>query len=188
MSAIGQWLVHAFSVAGVFLAWTACALLCAGGLLLSALSVSGTWLVLAAAGLAAFLTNPGQFPGWPVLAGMTAVCAAVDAIEWFAAAWGVRRRGGSRAAGWMALLGSLGGMILGSVLIPVPLLGGLIGMLAGSFTLVYWTEKRRLQRIDHAAHIATGAVLAGMAVLLLKVAATVGLILWLAGGLLIQRG
>ena len=86
------------------------------------------------------------------------------------------------------LLGSLGGMILGSLLIPVPLLGGLIGMLAGSFTLVYWTEKRRLQRIDHAAHIATGAVLAGMAVLLLKVAATAGLILWLAGGLLIQRG
>lgn len=183
MSAIGQWLMHVLSATGIFLAWTACALLCAGGLLLSALSVSGTWLVLAAAGLAAALTGPDAFPGWPMLATSAAVCAAVDVIEWFAAAWGVRRRGGSRAAGWMALLGSLGGMMLGSVLIPVPLLGGLIGMLAGSFALVYWTEKRRLQRIDHAAHIATGAVLAGMSVLLLKVAATAGLLLWLAAGL-----
>ena len=183
MSEIGAALMQWMSVAGVFLAWTACALLCAGGLLLSALSVSGTWLVLAAAGLAAALTGPDAFPAWPVLAGMAAVCAAVDVIEWFAAAWGVRRRGGSRAAGWMALLGSLGGMLLGSALIPVPLVGGLIGMMAGSFALVYWTEKRRLQRIDHAAHIATGAVLAGMSMLLLKVAATAGLILWLAGGL-----
>ena len=56
-------------------------------------------------------------------------------------------------------------------------------MLAGSFALVYWTEKHRLQKADAAAHIATGAVLAGMAMLLLKVAATTALILWLVLGL-----
>ena len=176
--AIQQGLAHM----GVFLAWTGCVLLCLGGLLLAVFSISGTWLVGLAALLAAALTGPDQFPAWPVLLGMFAVCAAVDILEWFAASWGVRRRGGSAAAGWMALIGSLGGAILGGMVVPV--LGSLVGMLAGSFALVYWTENRRLKHVEHAAHIATGAVLAGMAMLLLKVVATAGLIFWLAAGLL----
>ena len=176
--AIQQGLAHM----GVFLAWTGCVLLCLGGLVLAVFSISGTWLVGIAALLAAALTGPDQFPAWPALLGMFSVCAVVDIIEWFAASWGVRRRGGSAAAGWMALLGSLGGAILGGMVVPV--LGSLVGMMAGSFALVYWIEMRRLKQSDHAAHIATGAVLAGMSMLLLKVVATAGLILWLAAGLL----
>lgn len=183
MTVVWNTLQHALAAAGIFLAWTACALLCLGGLFLSALSISGTWLIAAAALLAAALTGPEQFPAWPTLLGMLALCATIDILEWFAASWGVRRRGGSTAAGWMALLGSLGGMILGSLLIPIPLIGGILGMMAGSFSLVYWVEKRRLQKTEHAAHIATGAVLAGMAMLLLKVLASASLILWLAAGL-----
>ena len=176
--AIQQGLAHT----GLFLAWTGCVLLCLGGLLLAVFSISGTWLVGIAALIAAALTGPDQFPAWPALLGMFAVCASVDIIEWFAASWGVRRRGGYAAAGWMALLGSLAGAILGGMVVPV--LGSLVGMMAGSFALVYWTEKRRLKQSDHAAHIATGAVLAGMAMLLLKVVATASLIIWLAAGLL----
>ena len=183
MSEIGAALMHWASVAGIFLAWAACGVLCLGGLLLAVFSISGTWLVLGAAIGAALLTGPGEFPGWPVLLAFGAVCAAVDIIEWFAAAWGVRRRGGSAAAGWMALLGSLGGAILGGMVVPV--LGSLVGMMLGSFALVYVTERRRLQRADQAAHVARGAVLAGISVLLLKVVATASLVLWLALGLLL---
>ena len=183
MSEVAAALMHWASVAGVFLAWTACALLCLGGLVLAVFSISGTWLVLGAAIGAALLTGPGEFPGWPALLAFGAVCAAVDIIEWFAAAWGVRRRGGSAAAGWMALLGSLAGAILGGMIVPV--LGSLVGMLLGSFALVYATERRRLRRADQAAHVARGAVLAGISVLFLKVAATAGLVLWLAVGLLL---
>ena len=183
MSEVAAALMHWTSVAGVFLAWTACALLCLGGLVLAVFSISGTWLVLGAAIGAALLTGPGEFPGWPALLAFGAVCAAVDIIEWFAAAWGVRRRGGSAAAGWMALLGSLAGAILGGMVFPV--IGSLIGMLLGSFTLVFLVEKRRLQKADRAAHIATGAVLAGISVLLLKVVTTAGLVVWLAAGILL---
>jgi uncharacterized protein YqgC (DUF456 family) len=183
MSEVAAALLHGASVAGVFLAWTACALLCLGGLILAVFSISGTWLVLGAAIGAALLTGPGEFPGWPALLAFGAVCAAVDIIEWFAAAWGVRRRGGSAAAGWMALLGSLAGAILGGMIVPV--LGSLVGMLLGSFALVYLAERRRLQRADQAAHVARGAVLAGISVLLLKILATAALVLWLAAGLLL---
>ena len=184
MTASWQAFQHALAASGLFLAWFACVLLCLGGMVLSSFSLSGTWLVLSAAAAAHFLVVAGSFPGWPTLAGMLVVCISVDAAEWFAASWGVRRRGGSRAAGWMALLGSLGGMLLGSLLIPVPLVGGLVGMLAGSFGLVYWVEMRRLQNADRATHVATGAVLAGVSMLLLKIAATAFLVLWLAIGLL----
>ena len=183
MSDIGPTLLQWLSVAGVFLAWTACALLCLGGLILAVFSISGTWLVLGAAIGAAFLTGPGEFPAWPALLTFGAVCAAVDIVEWFAASWGVRRRGGSAAAGWFALLGSLGGAILGGMVVPV--LGSLVGMLLGSFALVYLAERRRLKKNAPAAHVARGAVLAGISVLLLKVAATAGLVLWLAAGLLL---
>ncbi|NCA81694.1 MAG: DUF456 domain-containing protein [Opitutae bacterium] len=182
MSGLWATLLSWLSGAGVFFAWTACVLLCLGGLVLAVFSISGTWLVLGAAIGAALLTGPGEFPGWPALLGMFAVCAAVDLLEWFAASWGVRRRGGSRSAGWMALLGSLGGMILGGMVVPI--LGSLVGMMIGSFALVYWTENRRLKQSDHAAHIATGAVLANMSMLLLKVFTTAGLVLGLAAGLL----
>ena len=73
----GTWL----SVAGVFLAWTACGLLCLGGLFLSVFSISGTWLVLGAAIGAALLTDSNSFPGWPTLISMGVVCVAVDVIE-----------------------------------------------------------------------------------------------------------
>ena len=183
MTAVWHALQQGLAHTGLFLAWTGCVLLCLGGLLLAVFSISGTWLVGIAALLAAALTGPDQFPAWPSLLGMFAVCAAVDIIEWFAASWGVRRRGGSAAAGWMALLGSLGGAILGGMVVPV--LGSLVGMLLGSFALVYVTERRRLQRADQAAHVARGAVLAGISVLLLKVVATASLVLWLAAGLLL---
>jgi uncharacterized protein YqgC (DUF456 family) len=183
MSNLFDLLLSWLAAGGVFLGWTACILLCLGGLLLAVFSISGTWLVLAAAALAAVLTGPAQFPGWPVIIGMAAVCAAVDIIEWFAASWGVRRRGGSRAAGWLALLGTIAGAILGGMVVPI--LGSLVGMMIGSFALVYWSENRRLRHTAHAAHIATGAVLAAMSVLILKVLATSALTLWLTAGLLL---
>ena len=185
MSAFWQLLLDWLATGGVFLAWIACVLLCLGGLVLSALSISGTWLVLAAGGVAALLTSSAEFPHGLTLLGMAALCASVDIIEWFAASWGVRRRGGSRTAGWLALLGSIEGMILGTLLIPIPIAGGLIGMMVGSFTLVYWAEKHRLQQTTQATHIATGAVLAGISVLFLKITVTATLVLWLAIGLLI---
>ncbi len=182
MSGIWSAIQQGLAGTGLFLAWSLCALLCLGGLLISVLSISGTWLVLAATIIAALLTGAGQFPGWITLSGFLVICIGVELFEWSAASWGVRRRGGSSAAGWMALLGSISGMIIGNIVFPI--IGGLIGMMVCSFSLVYWTEKRRLQHATHAQHIAFGAVLAGISVLLVKVLVTMTLMIWLLAGLL----
>lgn len=145
-------------------------------LLLSCLSISGTWLVaLLAAGTVFWRPTAA---GWWTVAVFLAVSVLVEGAEFLAGAWGVQRRGGSRLAGFAALAGGLAGLALGA-LIPIPVIGPLIGMLAGSFALAYAVERRRLQQHDQAAHIASGAVLARLLIILLKVGATLAMILYL---------
>ena len=167
--------------AGLVSGWIAVALLCLGGVALSCLTLSGTWLVVAATGLAAWLGGTA-FPGWVTIVVFILLALAVEAFEWLAGLWGVQRRGGSAAAGWAAMGGGLLGMVAGSAL---TFLGGLVGMILGSFLAAYAVERRRLQSHDPALHIAMGTVIARILVLLIKVGATLTMIGILAFGLLL---
>lgn len=172
-------LTAAAQTAGHWLAWVAVWMLCAFGLLLSAVGISGMWLVVVAAAVAVPLGGPG-FPSWWTV-GMFAVAAAVvDGCEWFASHVGVRRRGGSRLAGLAAMAGGLVGMVAGSFIVPV--IGSLLGMMAGSFGFAYAVERRRLRAASPASQIATGALLAVVFVLFLKVTVTLVLAVWLVAG------
>jgi uncharacterized protein YqgC (DUF456 family) len=166
----------------VWAGWAVVVALCLGGLALSALSISGTWLVTAAAALAAPLSGDG-FPGWGTVAVFAGLSLAVEGIEAVAGAWGITRRGGSRLAAAAALIGGLAGLLAGS-LIPIPVVGSLLGMMAGSFVLAFLVESRR-RDVDGAVSVAWGAVLARLAVLLLKAAATLGMAAWLLAGRLV---
>ena len=161
------------------------ALLCFIGFVLSCLSLSGTWLVLAAAGLLFWMNRP-EFPGAGTLILFLVVCIGIEVVEALASVWGVKKRGGSRAAGWAALAGGLLGLLLGSA-IPVPVLGNLIGMITGSFLLAFLVEHNRLKKVDHAAHVATGAVIARLSVIFLKITATLAMTCALAIGCLLER-
>lgn len=166
---------HVATTAGHSAGFLAVGLLCLVGLILSALTFSGTWLVLGATILASYLRGP-KFPGAVTIVIFVLLCGAIEAVDFFASSWGVQKRGGSKLAGFCAMLGGIGGMIIGSAIIPVPILGTLIGMFAGSFGCAYAVERNRLQKHDPAIHIATGAVLARVAILLLKSVATLGMI------------
>ena len=158
----------------------AAGLLCLAGLALSCLSISGTWLVTAAAALLAWGNGSG-FPGWGTPVGFAVIAALVEGIEAAAGWFGVTSRGGSKRAGVAAMAGGLLGAIAGTA-IPIPILGSLFGMLAGSFLLAYYVEQRRLGNREAALHIAKGALLARLAVLLLKVTVTLGMIGFLVAG------
>jgi uncharacterized protein YqgC (DUF456 family) len=166
---------------------TAVVLLCAGGWILSALSLSGTWLVLLAAAVAAWV-RPGPFPGVGTLVGFGVLCLLVEGAEAVAGAIGVRRRGGSAIAGMAAIGGGLLGLLVGSVLIPIPVCGSLLGMLSGSFALTYIVEYRRLRAGDAATRIALGTVIARVIVIFIKGVVTIGMTTWLAVGILHDSG
>lgn len=174
-SQVGALLGHGMGYVGALL-------LCLAGLLLSALTFSGTWLVLGAALLFAWLRGPG-FPGAATLIVFLLLCIAIEVAEWFAGAWGVQKRGGSKLAGVVAMLGGVLGLLLGS-LIPIFVIGPLIGLLTGSFTGAYLVERHRLQAHAGAVHIATGAILARIAMLLVKITATLAMITFLLLGVL----
>ena len=155
--------------------YLAVGLICLAGLIGSALSFSGTWLVLAAAALAWW-----RFPetiGPATLLVFTLLCVAAELLEALSGFLGVQRRGGSKAAGAAALFGGLAGAAIGTPLIPV--LGTILGLLAGSFAGAFLTESLRLRRSRQASHIAFGALWARLAVLLLKTALTLGMSAWL---------
>lgn len=155
--------------------------LCLIGFILSCLSLSGTWLVLLAAGLTSWAQWPA-FPGIGTLVFFLLLCIGVEVLEMLAASWGVQKRGGSKAAGWAALGGGFLGMIFGGF-IPIPLIGNLLGMMAGSFGGAFWVEHARMKKANHAAHVAFGAVLARLGVIFLKVGVTLSMILILTIGL-----
>ena len=158
---------------GLFGIYSLAGLLCLVGFVLSCLSLSGTWLVLAATGLVAWARWP-ESPGIGTLVVFLILCIGVEIIEALAAAWGVQKRGGSKATGWAALGGGFLGMILGGFL-PIPVLGNLLGMLAVSFGCAFLVEHAKMKKSDHAAHVATGAVLARLRVVFLKVGITLAM-------------
>lgn len=156
------------------------------GLVMSAVTLSGTWVLVAAAGLAWWL-SPDGFPGlWGVLS-FVILSAGAEVVEALAGAWGVKRRGGSTAAAWAAMGGGIAGMILGAA-IPIPVVGSIVGMFAGSFGCAFWVEQRRLQRNDKAAHIAMGTVVAKIIVMMVKGFATLGMAVYLIWGLIARIG
>jgi len=155
---------------GEFTAYFLAGVICLAGFVLSCLSLSGTWLVLVATGFLSLVLWP-DFPGIATPVIFLLLCIGVEVLEAFAGAWGVQKRGGSKAAGWAALGGGFLGMVLGGMVIPV--LGNLLGMLLLSFSAAFLVERSNLKKTEHAAHIAWGAVLARVGVIFLKVGATV---------------
>ena len=177
-------LLDIFEPIGVGLGGAAVVFLCIIGMVLSCLSISGTWSVLAATVIAAIIGGD-HFPGWKTIAAFAVVCVLVEVAEFLAGYWGVRKRGGSREAGAAAVAGGLFGLVLGG-LIPVPLLGSIAGMIAGSFGVVYLVERERMKRSDEAVRIAFGAVMARVWVIFLKVVVTLGMIMFLVAGLILD--
>jgi uncharacterized protein YqgC (DUF456 family) len=154
-------------------------LLCLIGLLLSALTFSGTWMVLLAALITKFSIG---FPNIGTLAVFALICIAAELIEALAGFLGVQKRGGSRLAGLAALIGGLVGAGVGTGVFPI--LGTFAGLLLGSFGAAFLVEWNRLKHHGQASHIAWGTVWARLVVLFLKTALTLGMSLWLLAGLL----
>ena len=177
MSSFLSFVHQVFTNLGFVLVWVMCLV----GILLSCLSISGTWLVVGATLLSMLLVESG-FPGLGSLLLMIYIAICVEVVEYVAGVWGVKKRGGSNWSGLAALVGGVVGLVLGTA-IPIPVFGSLLGMTAGSFGFVYGVERYRLKRAGPAVHIALGTVMARFFVVLLKVSVTLGMVAWLALGI-----
>jgi len=161
--------------AGVILLAAACVV----GLLLIPLGLPGLWvIVLAVLGYGWLTDFRTMSAGFIIL--ITGLAMAGELIEAWLGFRFAQRYGGSRRAGWGALLGGLIGAVIG---VPIPIIGSVIGGFVGAFAGAALFEYTLARQSDVAARAGWGAVLGRAVAAAVKMAIGVVLsvaALWMA--------
>jgi uncharacterized protein YqgC (DUF456 family) len=142
-------------------------------ILIIPLGLPGTWLILGVAVGYAALTNEGI--GWIniVLIGVLAIIGEI--LEFMLAGRYARKYGGSKRAGWGAIIGGMVGAFVG---IPVPIVGPMVGAFIGAFAGALLFELAGGTRAGPATRVATGALLGRVMAAAMKVGIGVVMAVW----------
>jgi uncharacterized protein YqgC (DUF456 family) len=144
-----DWIYHAWAALLV--------ILCTLAWLLSLIALPGNWLIVAAAVLFAWLfpSDVGHGMRWSTVAAVIGLAVLGEVIEFGAGAAGAAKKGASRRAIALsivgAMLGSIGGLAIGT---PIPILGsfimavvgGAIGAFAGAYLGEAWKGRSEEER------------------------------------------
>jgi len=130
------------------------------------LGLPGTFIMVAVAILANYVAAAGI--GWFAI-GLGLVLAVIaEVLEWTLSAKFARKYGGSKRAGWGAIIGGLLGAFIG---IPVPVIGSMIGAFAGAFVGALLAEYTQPESdASTATRVATGALIGKAAATAMKLA------------------
>jgi uncharacterized protein YqgC (DUF456 family) len=148
------------------------ALVCA--LLIIPLGLPGTWLMVGVA-IVYRLAEPASGIGAVTIGGVAALALVAEVAEFALAARFTKRFGGSRRAGWGAVIGGFAGVVVG---VPLPVVGSVVGGLVGSFVGAMIGELETGSHHHVAVRAATGAMLGRAAAAAMKVAIGVVMAVW----------
>ena len=98
-------------------------------LILIVLGLPGLWIMVASA-VTYNLVVPGDPIGWVTLVAVGVLAFVAELLDIALTGRYARKYGGSRRAGWGAIIGSIVGAMVG---FPVPIVGPVIGAFIGSF-------------------------------------------------------
>ncbi|MGB0953986.1 MAG: DUF456 domain-containing protein [Planctomycetota bacterium] len=104
------------------------ALMAGLGVLLIPFGLPGNWLIAAVG-----LLGPAMGLGWQPFLVLVAAAAVAEILELLLAVKTVKKAGAGRSGQWGAFLGGIIGAFVGTPLVPVPILGTLLGSAAGAF-------------------------------------------------------
>jgi uncharacterized protein YqgC (DUF456 family) len=100
---------------------------------LTLFGLPGTWLIVATAAVYSWLMPDGRWDiSWALVGVLAAMALVAEVYETAAAAGGSRKLGGSRRGAVLAIIGSIAGALFGTGLIPIPVVGTLVGACAGA--------------------------------------------------------
>lgn len=153
------------------------------GLLLIPFGLPGLWVMVGAVLLFSYLGPPGAIGAWTVVA-VAALAGIGELLEFLLAGKYARRYGGSRRAGWGAIIGSIVGAIMG---VPVPLVGSLIGAFVGAFAGAWLAEMTHRTEVRAATRVATGALLGRLVAVAAKAGIGCAIVVWVAFALMLGR-
>ena len=136
-------------------------------LILVPLGLPGTWLMLGSAIVYDIVVASSPI-GWWAIGLATGLAVIGEIFEFTVSAKYTAKYGGSRRAGWGAILGGLIGAFVG---VPVPVIGSVIGTFVGSFVGALIAEfSRRDATTGSAMRVATGALIGRVVATALKLA------------------
>ena len=140
------------------------------------IGLPGTWLVLGVFALVDWLTAPDLLssPSYWLAFGL---CVLGEIVEFFASSQGAKRAGASRRGARAAMLGGIAGAVVGGLLLPIPLVGSLIGATGGAFAAATAVEHEQGQDLQQAAKAGGGAAAGQVTGMFLKF--SIGIAVWL---------
>ena len=144
-------------------------------LVLIALGLPGLWVMIASAVVYNLVTGTDAI-SWFTLVGVGVLGLIAEYIEFTMSAKYARKYGGSRRAGWGAMIGGMIGAFMG---FPVPIVGPLIGAFIGSFVGALIGEKSVGSSSSASARVATGALIGRAVATAMKMGVGCAIAAWL---------
>ena len=152
------------------------------GLIMIPFGFPGT-LVMFAAALCYYLLVPGGGIGLFTVIGVGVLMVVAEGLEWMLTGSFTRRFGGSKRAGWGAIIGAMIGAFVG---VPVPIVGSIVGAFVGAFGGAFVAEWTRGSGTGVATRVAWGALLGRVTAAAVKVAIGVAMAVWMIGVTLLR--
>ena len=142
------------------------------------LGLPGLWIIVASA-VTYNLIVPGDPIGWFTLVAVGVLALVAELLEFTMAGKYARKYGGSRRAGWGAIIGGMIGAFVG---VPVPIIGPVIGAFVGSFLGALVAELTAGSGARDATRVAKGALIGRVVSTVLKVGIgfTIGIWIFIA--------
>ena len=144
-------------------------------LILIVLGLPGLWIMIATAVVYNMIVA-GDPIGWFSLIAVTGLAIAAEVLEFTMTGQYARKYGGSRRAGWGAIIGGIVGAIVG---VPVPIVGPVIGAFAGSFIGALVAEMTGGTGAGDATRVAKGALIGRVVSTVLKIGIGFAVGIWI---------
>jgi uncharacterized protein YqgC (DUF456 family) len=133
----------------------------------------GLWIMVGA-GLAYQLLVPGTI-GTATVVATAGLALVAEVLEFTLAGRYARKYGGSRRAGWGAIIGGIIGAIVG---VPIPIVGSIVGGFVGAFVGAFIAERSRGTELGGASRVATGALIGRVVAAAMKTGIGVVIAVW----------
>lgn len=126
------------------------------GLVLALFQMPGLWMMLIGTGLYAWATASQGYVQWSLL-WLLLLAVLAEVVEFVAGGAGAKKAGASKLGMFAAMLGGIVGAIGGTFVIPVPIVGTILGACIGSFLGAMGVEYYKRQDLDHSLRVGYGA-------------------------------
>lgn len=140
-------------------------------------TLPGNWLMVISTCLFAWWKWDNGIFGWPLLIAISSLALIAEIIEFFAGVGGAKKAGAGWKGALAAIGGAIGGAILGTGIIPVPIFGAMLGACFGAGIATWLVERATGKEQDDSVRSGVGA---GTGVLIGTISKfTVGCLIWL---------